>query len=418
MAESGPTPGPHTASEPPGPAGSPGRVLYVQYTNPAAYPPLEHSARILADAGFEVLLIGTDALSGSLAIEPHERIRVRLRRFHARGAGQKLHYAAFLMWSIVLALRWGPTWIYASDPLSCPIAFVLRALTRAQLVYHEHDSPSEAGEARPGAFMRLVGAARRLVAIRSAVCVLPNEARAARFGRTTGRTDVLTVWNCPMLSEVTSEAARGADGTLRLFYHGSIVPARLPLTAIEALAKTPPSVSLTIAGYETAGHPGYVDTLLGYARTLGVASRIRYLGVLPRGRSLRECAQCDVGISVLPVASDDPNEDAMVGASNKTFDYMAAGLAVLVTDRPDWRETFVERGFGLACDPSSAESLASVWSTWLAHAADCVAMGTRGRQKIAAEWNYEAAFRPVLRRMTDCSAGAACDEQHLSVESA
>ena len=31
------------------------RVVYVQYTNPAAYPPLEHSSRILADAGWQVL---------------------------------------------------------------------------------------------------------------------------------------------------------------------------------------------------------------------------------------------------------------------------------------------------------------------------------------------------------------------------
>ena len=38
------------------------RILYVQFTNPAAYPPLEHSARILADAGWDVMFLGTGAL--------------------------------------------------------------------------------------------------------------------------------------------------------------------------------------------------------------------------------------------------------------------------------------------------------------------------------------------------------------------
>ena len=35
------------------------RVLYVQYTNPAAYPPIHHSGRMLADAGFDVRMVGT-----------------------------------------------------------------------------------------------------------------------------------------------------------------------------------------------------------------------------------------------------------------------------------------------------------------------------------------------------------------------
>src|SRR5690348_15644855 len=33
-------------------------VLYVAYTDPAGYPPLHHSARILADSGFTVLTLG------------------------------------------------------------------------------------------------------------------------------------------------------------------------------------------------------------------------------------------------------------------------------------------------------------------------------------------------------------------------
>lgn len=37
------------------------RILYIQYTNPAGYPPLEHSSRILAQADWEVLFLGTGA---------------------------------------------------------------------------------------------------------------------------------------------------------------------------------------------------------------------------------------------------------------------------------------------------------------------------------------------------------------------
>ena len=54
------------------------RILYVQYTNPAGYPPLEHSSRMLADAGWEVLFLGTGALgAGALRFPQHLNIEVR-----------------------------------------------------------------------------------------------------------------------------------------------------------------------------------------------------------------------------------------------------------------------------------------------------------------------------------------------------
>lgn len=55
------------------------RILYIQYTNPAGYPPLEHSSRILADAGWQVLFLGTGALgAAALRFPPHSNVRVRL----------------------------------------------------------------------------------------------------------------------------------------------------------------------------------------------------------------------------------------------------------------------------------------------------------------------------------------------------
>ena len=49
----------------------------------------------------------------------------------------------------------------------------------------------------------------------------------------------------------------------------------------------------------------------------------------------------------------------MAGASNKPFDYMAAGLALLVSDQPDWRAMFVEPGYARACDPTDPSSIAT-----------------------------------------------------------
>jgi glycosyltransferase involved in cell wall biosynthesis len=89
----------------------------------------------------------------------------------------------------------------------------------------------------------------------------------------------------------------------------------------------------------------------------------------------------------------------MSGASNKAFDYLACGLPVLVSDLPDWRRMYVDTGVGLACDPDDPASIAAALQWFLDHPDKVRAMGERGRQRVLAEWNYEAQFAPVLSRL-------------------
>ncbi len=374
------------------------RVLYVQYTNPAAYPPLEHSASILAAAGCDVLLAGTGVAGEPLTFRQGERVRVTLMPFEPGGWRQKVHYAQFASWVAAQARQWKPDWVYVSDPLACPAALALAPLVNARFIYHEHDSPAiETGST----FMRVVLRARKSLAARADLCVLPNEERADLFRRQTGRTDgVVTVWNCPMKRELGPGREVPTSPALRVLYHGSVVPARLPPAVVEALAALPAAVSLTVAGYETAGHRGYIDSLRELALRLGVADRITFAGTIPtRDALMRQCRTCDVGLSLLPNDSTDINERAMVGASNKVFDYLACGLAVVVGDAPRWRETFAEAGFGRTCDPASPESIASALQWLFDHPHERIEMGERGRQRIAADWNYDHQFAPVLARI-------------------
>jgi glycosyltransferase involved in cell wall biosynthesis len=98
----------------------------------------------------------------------------------------------------------------------------------------------------------------------------------------------------------------------------------------------------------------------------------------------------------MPLESDDPNSLDMVGASNKPFDYLAAGLTLLVSDLPDWRRAYVESGYGLACDPADPGSIAAALAWLIDHPREVRAMGEAGRQRIRTDWNYERTFGPVL----------------------
>jgi glycosyltransferase involved in cell wall biosynthesis len=373
------------------------RIVYVQYTNPAGFPPLQHSSQILAEQGWEVLFLGA-LIAGTETFVFPRRPRIEVRQMGIRPTGwrQKLHYLWFCAWCLVWILRRRPDWIYVSDLLACPVGVVAGALG-VPTVLHEHDSPDDS---TPGRFIRMCLWARQKCARRARMCILPNALRAARFAQQTRiATTPLVVWNCPRREEATI-LRTSRQGHVKFFYHGSIVAERLPLCVVDALANLPDGSVLTVVGYETAGSGGHVQALRDRARALGISDRLNLVGPLARREDVLEaCRQHDAGLAFMPFHSSDINLQAMTGASNKPFDYLASGLALVVSKLPDWEEVFVNPGYGIACDPGSAKSVASAFE-WLGSNREAMrAMGERGRQKILNDWNYEAQFAPAIRQM-------------------
>jgi len=122
---------------------------------------------------------------------------------------------------------------------------------------------------------------------------------------------------------------------------------------------------------------------------------------------------CEAGLCLMPPSSKDVNLKNMVGASNKPFDAMARGLAVVVSDLEEWKSLYLpgkklergdgywisDMGYGIAINPESRESIRAGLEWMLANREKLWEMGERGRQKIQKEWNYEKAFSPVLKKL-------------------
>jgi glycosyltransferase involved in cell wall biosynthesis len=377
------------------------RILYVQYTNPAAYPPLEHSSRILADAGWEVLFLGTGAYGANLLrFAPHPNVTVRQLAYCPSGVRQKVHYVWFCLWVVSRTLLWRPRWIYASDPLACPVALLLSYLGGLRVIYHEHDSPSSDPTSR---FARLVFRARKRLSRRAAACVLPNEARARRFQlEASSRKNVFSVWNCPATDEVSPpKEALEPSQDVWLAYHGSIGPELLPRSLFEALARLPSNMKLRVVGYETVGSAGYLDVLRLYATELGVAERVEFNAAIPRFELMSQVKRCDIGIALMPMSASNVNMRFMAGASNKAFDYLACGLALVVSDLPDWKRLYVDPGYAVACDPDDARSIEQAVRSLVAEPGNLRRMGENGRLRILGDWNYRRTFGPLLQLLQD-----------------
>jgi glycosyltransferase involved in cell wall biosynthesis len=374
--------------------------LYVQYTDAAAYPPIEHSSALLAERGWDVVLLGIG--KHNFDFPTHPRISVKRIGFVDGGVRQKLQYLLYFLWTLYWVVRWRPQWIYASDPLACPIVWWICRMIRVKVVYHEHDSPSLDGVLTR--FMRQVFVYRGKVAREADICILPQQERLLAFLKITGRTrPAYCAWNCPRLDELADLNSalgrdhRTQDDALIIYYHGSITPDRLPMQLIVAASRFKGTVRLRVEGYETVGSIGYIAELMALAAKCGTPHMMDYLGTIPLRRNLlRGAVGTHVGLSLMPTWTKDLNMRHMVGASNKPFDYMACGLPLLVTDLPEWVSTFVEPGYGHACNPNDTESIEVALRWYLDHPDEREQMGRRCQLRIQQAWNYEAMFADVM----------------------
>jgi glycosyltransferase involved in cell wall biosynthesis len=306
----------------------------------------------------------------------------------------KLNYLRYTASAFQLARSMRPDVVYASDQLGAGPGLLVAKASGARLVYHEHDSPEPGA---PGSALRRLRAA---AARRADLVIFPNEERArlaqAEIGFAPDRLRV--IWNVPRKSEVPSIDVSVVD-SLILYYHGSITPERLPPTVIEAVRRFDGAVRVNIAGFEVSSSDGHIERLIRLGATTQGEPLVRYLGIFPHGPLLKEAAHAHIGLALMPTSSNDVNMRHMTGASNKIFDYMAAGLATLVSDLPDWRRRFVATGIARPCDPTNVDSVAAALA-WFRDNPDLRReMGERNRAKILTDWNYETAFAPVIRSL-------------------
>jgi glycosyltransferase involved in cell wall biosynthesis len=371
------------------------RILYVQFADPGLYPPIEHSAFLFAERGWHVLQLGTSTVHDSkLQTAPvHNRIRVKKIWRAQNGWLLKIQYLVYFFWTLFWAWRWRPQWLYASDPLSCPVAWLVQRLVRVRVVYHEHDSPDT--DQTP--LMRLTLNYRNRLGRDAEICVLPEHERLRRFLDATRRTTpTFCVWNCPRVAEIPPLYSR-PDKTLVIYYHGSITSQRLPPQLIIAASRFKGAIRICVAGYEVPSSFGYVQKLVKLAAEHGAPTLIETLGFIARRDLLKTAAQKGhVGLSLMPKEPSNINLQHMVGASNKAFDYMACGIPLLVTDLPEWSATFVAPGYARACNPNDPDSIEIELRWYLEHPNERREMGRKCQEKIRNDWNYDKKFADVI----------------------
>jgi len=346
--------------------------------------------KTLAAAGYEVVLLTAGDVNATV-----DGIRVKSVGM-SRSRIRRMTLTVFALGRA--ALREGAAVHHLHDPELLLLGFVLNTIGRCVIYDAHEDLPQQIRWkyyikpwfrwplARMAALVEWLGG-RRFDAI---VAATPHI--AIRFPRS----KTTTVQNFPNPSEFVSKSAMPySERPQTAIYAGDITEVRgirEMVCAIE-LVPEPFDPSLVLAGEFTP------PALLGELRKMPGSSKVKALGWQARQDLAEQLGRARAGLVVL-----HPTRSYRESQPLKLFEYMAAGIPIIASDFPRWREIVDGAHCGLLVDPLDPRQIADAFIWILTHSKDAADMGQRGREAVlrSYDWNTEA---KKLLRVYDCLVG-------------
>lgn len=364
------------------------KILYIQFTNPEQYPPLEHGSKILVENGWECLFLARRGeMTGRIVFEKLEGRHVSVMPKWTSKLPAKLEFIIYFLWTLFHVVRFRPQVVYLSDPLSTPIGALFSKFGKT-LIYHEHDSP-------PYPPPPLIKWSRLSVFRNSNATIIPNKNRL-RLDEIKEIKNLLEVKNFPSRSDVVALDAEQSNA-IRIAYIGTIVPSRLPIGFFELLTNSSCNYEIQIIGYETSEHQGYLSLILSHFNS-SPNLKFDFRGAMPRREMLESASGCDVGLLLFSNPLD-VNEGSMTGASNKICDYLAAGIPLICFSTPEFEKLANElRGIYNINKTTDVPALLIRIKERYSN----VQLRIDLQKQITTTQNYESEFQPVLRAICSC----------------
>lgn len=201
--------------------------------------------------------------------------------------------------------------------------------------------------------------------------------------------NLVVIQNFPLREEmVPRREISWDDRPFSVGYAGLISRIRGIREMVQAMALLPRQLGATLrlAGeFELPTLKREVAALPGWTRVVS-------LGPVDRPRVAEVLSHVRAG---LVLYHPEPNHIRAMPA--KLFEYMAAGIPVIASDFPLWRQIIQSAGCGILVDPLDPRAIANAIEFVLTHPEQAIAMGHRGREAVERHYNWETEEKKLLK---------------------
>ena len=278
------------------------------------------------------------------------------------------------------------------DPELIPVGMLLQRLG-AKVIYDVHeDTPWEAislhknnplvGWLKFGIWTILEAIAKKY--LDAFICVTPQITQKFPQGKTT------MLCNFPLLEEIDAVANINVDYKSKknnIIYAGGISEIRAIreiVLAMELLPKTLTTQLFLLGEFSPPNLKTQIEQLPGW-------QRIKFLGWQSRNNMVKYLTQARLGLVIF-----HPERDHLAALPNKMFEYMAAGLPIIASNFPLWREIIEEIGCGLLVNPLKPQEIAQAIQYLLENPEVAETMGKRGQEAVRNQYNWERESQNLL----------------------
>jgi glycosyltransferase involved in cell wall biosynthesis len=166
---------------------------------------------------------------------------------------------------------------------------------------------------------------------------------------------------------------------------------------VGALCHLPPEVHVVFLG---SGEPAFAAGLTDLARRLGVEDRMRLVASVPLGDLLAWTREADIGVALL----EDTCLNHRLALPNKLFEYIAAGVPVVVSDLPELRRIVDDHNIGWTAKPGDPRAIAQAISCALEAPRDPRLDENLARAASELRWSQESRrLTEVYAMLADCA---------------
>lgn len=190
--------------------------------------------------------------------------------------------------------------------------------------------------------------------------------------------------NFPLLDELTVDSPWHARQS-EVCYVGYITKMRGILEVTRAMAQVQPPVYLNLCGQFSEPEVEQI------AKTMPGWNRISILGYVDRQGVREVLARSMAGLVIF-----HPLPNHIDAQPNKMFEYMSAGIPVIASDFPLWREIIAGNDCGLLVNPLNPDEIAKAIDYLVTHSDEAQRMGSNGRKAVIEKYNWFTEEKKLL----------------------